>query len=271
MSDSPGPTTLVVMEGDQTGQELLEEALRVIDPEVTGLPLVIERYDLSLENRRRTRNQVVFDAAEATKRHGFGLKAATVTPEDAGDVGSPNALLREAIGGKVDHPHRPAPVGRAAPRRHPRADLDRPDGGRRRLQRPRVPRDGGRRRDRLAHRAHLASHLPRRRRVLVPAGPAHARHRLRRPQVDGLPGLRGDAQGGARRRGHPPPRRPLQAAPDRRALRGADQPLRRRARGAGAQPRRRLPLGHGAAALRLHRRAPSRSCWPSTRTSARRP
>ena len=34
-------------------------------------------------------------------RHGFGLKAATITPEGAEDVGSPNALLREAIGGKV--------------------------------------------------------------------------------------------------------------------------------------------------------------------------
>ena len=44
---------------------------------------------------------MVFEAAEATNRHGFGLKAATVTPEGAGDVGSPNALLREAIGGKV--------------------------------------------------------------------------------------------------------------------------------------------------------------------------
>jgi isocitrate dehydrogenase (NAD+) len=95
------PATLVVMEGDQTGQELLEEALRVLDPTVTGLPIVIERYDLSLENRRSTRNRVVFEAAEATVRHGFGLKAATITPEDAGDVGSPNALLREAIGGKV--------------------------------------------------------------------------------------------------------------------------------------------------------------------------
>ena len=42
------------MEGDQTGQELLEEALRVLDPDVTGLPLEIERHDLSLENRRRT-------------------------------------------------------------------------------------------------------------------------------------------------------------------------------------------------------------------------
>ena len=95
------PWTLVVMEGDQTGQELLEEALRVIAPAVTGLSLEIERHDLSLENRRRTRNQVVFDAAAATVRHGFGLKAATITPEGAEDVGSPNALLREAIGGKV--------------------------------------------------------------------------------------------------------------------------------------------------------------------------
>jgi isocitrate/isopropylmalate dehydrogenase len=93
--------TIVVMEGDQTGQELLEEALRVLDPDVSGLPLVLERHDLSLESRRRTRNQVVFDAAEAMRQHGYGLKAATVTPEGAGDVGSPNALLRVAIDGKV--------------------------------------------------------------------------------------------------------------------------------------------------------------------------
>ena len=90
-----------MMEGDQTGQELLEEALRVLDPAVTGFPITVERHDLSLENRRRTKNGCVFEAAEATVRHGFGLKAATVTPEGAEDVGSPNALLREAIGGKV--------------------------------------------------------------------------------------------------------------------------------------------------------------------------
>ncbi|MGD9695670.1 MAG: isocitrate/isopropylmalate family dehydrogenase [Thermoleophilia bacterium] len=95
------PRTLVVMQGDETGQELLEEALRVIDPAVTGLPIAIEPYDLSLENRRATGNRVVFEAAEAIVRHGFGLKAATITPEAAGDVGSPNALLREAIGGRV--------------------------------------------------------------------------------------------------------------------------------------------------------------------------
>ena len=51
------------MEGDQTGQELLEEALRVLDPAVTGLDLDFVRYDLSLENRRATDNKVVHEAA----------------------------------------------------------------------------------------------------------------------------------------------------------------------------------------------------------------
>src|SRR5918997_1844344 len=93
--------TIVVMEGDQTGQELLEEALRVLDPAVTGLELDFIRYDLSLENRRATENRVVHEAAEAMKEHGFGIKAATVTPETSGDVGSPNALLRTGIDGTV--------------------------------------------------------------------------------------------------------------------------------------------------------------------------
>jgi isocitrate dehydrogenase (NAD+) len=95
------PNTLVVMEGDETGQELLEEALRVLDPAVLGVDLVVERYDLSLGNRRATANEVVHEAARAMCRHGFGLKAATITPEEMGDVGSPNAILREEIDGKV--------------------------------------------------------------------------------------------------------------------------------------------------------------------------
>ena len=41
--------SIVVMEGDQTGQELLEESLRVLDSGVTGLDLEFKRYDLSLE------------------------------------------------------------------------------------------------------------------------------------------------------------------------------------------------------------------------------
>jgi isocitrate/isopropylmalate dehydrogenase len=93
--------TIVVLEGDQTGQELLEEALRVLAPEVIGIELEFPRFDLSLENRRATQNAVVYDAAAAIRERGFGLKAATITPERAGDVGSPNRILREEIGGKV--------------------------------------------------------------------------------------------------------------------------------------------------------------------------
>ncbi|HEX2181323.1 MAG TPA: isocitrate/isopropylmalate family dehydrogenase [Rubrobacteraceae bacterium] len=93
--------TIVVMEGDQTGQELLEESLRVLEPGVTGLDLEFRRFDLSLENRRATDNGVVHEAAAAMKECGFGIKAATVTPEGPEDVGSPNAILREEINGTV--------------------------------------------------------------------------------------------------------------------------------------------------------------------------
>jgi isocitrate/isopropylmalate dehydrogenase len=37
------PRTIIVLEGDQTGQELLEEALRVLAPDVTGLELDFAR------------------------------------------------------------------------------------------------------------------------------------------------------------------------------------------------------------------------------------
>jgi len=92
---------IVVLEGDETGQELLEEALRVLTPEVTGLELDLPRFDLSLESRRATKNEVVLEAAAALREAGLGLKAATVTPEGADDVGSPNRILREEIGGSV--------------------------------------------------------------------------------------------------------------------------------------------------------------------------
>jgi isocitrate dehydrogenase (NAD+) len=93
--------TIAVLEGDETGQELLEEALRVLDPDVTGLDVAFARYDLSLEKRRATENGIVLDAAAAIREHGLGLKAATVTPEGVDDVGSPNRILREEIGGRV--------------------------------------------------------------------------------------------------------------------------------------------------------------------------
>ncbi len=92
---------IVVCDGDETGQELLEEALRVLDPSVLGLDFELVHFDLSLANRRASANAVVRDAAAAMRETGLGLKAATITPEITGDVGSPNRILREGVGGSV--------------------------------------------------------------------------------------------------------------------------------------------------------------------------
>jgi len=96
-----GPLTITILEGDQTGQELLEAALPVLDPGLLQIGLELRRFDLSLANRRATRNGVVADAAAAMRESGYGIKAATITPEGADDVGSPNRILREAVDGKV--------------------------------------------------------------------------------------------------------------------------------------------------------------------------
>jgi isocitrate dehydrogenase (NAD+) len=93
--------TVVVLKGDQTGQELLVEALRVLHRSVIRYDLDFIEFDLSLENRRATQNKIVREAGESLNQHGLGIKAATITPEGKGDVGSPNALLREFIGGEI--------------------------------------------------------------------------------------------------------------------------------------------------------------------------
>jgi isocitrate/isopropylmalate dehydrogenase len=101
LSDVKTQPTIVVMHGDQTGEELLQQALRVLDLSVINMDLNFQHFDLSLEKRRETKNQVVYDAARAMQASGLGLKAATITPTEPGDVGSPNALLREEIDGEV--------------------------------------------------------------------------------------------------------------------------------------------------------------------------
>src|SRR2546422_2441747 len=75
--------------------------MRVLEPGVLGLDVKTRDFDLSLEERRRTRNQCVVEADEALGQLGFGIKAATITREGAGDVGSPNAILRKQIDGRV--------------------------------------------------------------------------------------------------------------------------------------------------------------------------
>jgi isocitrate dehydrogenase (NAD+) len=92
---------ITVLEGDETGQELLEQALRVLESDVIGIDVELQSFDLSLETRRATNNEIVHEAARAMKEAGLGIKAATITPEGKDDVGSPNRILREEVDGKV--------------------------------------------------------------------------------------------------------------------------------------------------------------------------
>ena len=47
------------------------------------LDIKIDYYDLGMENRDATDDQVTIDAANAIKKHGVGIKCATITPDEA--------------------------------------------------------------------------------------------------------------------------------------------------------------------------------------------
>ena len=73
------------------------------------LDLELDYYDLSVENRDATGDQVTIDAAHATKKHGVAVKCATITP-DEGRVKefnlksmwkSPNGTIRNILGGVI--------------------------------------------------------------------------------------------------------------------------------------------------------------------------
>jgi len=73
------------------------------------LDVQLEYYDLSIQNRDATDDQVTIDAANAIKRHGVGVKCATITPDEArvSEFGlkrmwrSPNGTIRNILGGVV--------------------------------------------------------------------------------------------------------------------------------------------------------------------------
>ena len=73
------------------------------------LDVELEYYDLSIQHRDETDDQVTIDAANATKRHGVGVKCATITPDEARveEFGlkkmwrSPNGTIRNILGGVV--------------------------------------------------------------------------------------------------------------------------------------------------------------------------
>ncbi len=73
------------------------------------LDIDLEYYDLSVENRDATNDKVTVDAAEAIKKHGVGVKCATITPDEARveefnlkDMWkSPNGTIRNILGGVI--------------------------------------------------------------------------------------------------------------------------------------------------------------------------
>ncbi|HKZ96188.1 MAG TPA: NADP-dependent isocitrate dehydrogenase [Hyphomicrobiaceae bacterium] len=73
------------------------------------LDVPLETYDLGIESRDRTNDQITIDAANAIKRHGVGVKCATITPDEARVKEfnlkqmwkSPNGTIRNILGGVI--------------------------------------------------------------------------------------------------------------------------------------------------------------------------
>jgi len=98
---------VVEMDGDEMTRIIWRSIKeRLIQP---YLDIDLRYYDLSIENRDATDDQVTIDAAYATKEHGVGVKCATITPDEArvAEFGlkkmwlSPNGTIRNILGGVV--------------------------------------------------------------------------------------------------------------------------------------------------------------------------
>ena len=99
--------TVVELDGDEMTRIIWQFIKdRLIHP---YLDVNLEYYDLGIESRDATDDQVTVDAANAIKRHGVGVKCATITPDEArvAEFGlkkmwlSPNGTIRNILGGVV--------------------------------------------------------------------------------------------------------------------------------------------------------------------------
>ncbi len=107
MSKIPVQKSVVEIDGD----EMTRVIWRFIKDKLIlpYLDLSIEYYDLGIENRNKTEDQVTIDAANAIKKHGVGIKCATITPDEARvkEFGlrkmykSPNGTIRNILDGTV--------------------------------------------------------------------------------------------------------------------------------------------------------------------------
>src|SRR3954464_13065461 len=99
--------TVVELDGDEMTRIIWQFIKdRLIHP---YLDVNLEYYDLGISHRDATDDQVTVDAAEAIKRHGVGVKCATITPDEArvAEFGlkkmwrSPNGTIRNILGGVI--------------------------------------------------------------------------------------------------------------------------------------------------------------------------
>ena len=98
---------VVELDGDEMTRviwQLIKDKL--ITP---NLDITLEYYDLSVQSRDATEDQITVDAAKAIRKHGVGVKCATITPDEARVEEfslkkmwkSPNGTIRNILGGTV--------------------------------------------------------------------------------------------------------------------------------------------------------------------------
>lgn len=99
--------TVVELDGDEMTR-IIWHAIKdtLIHP---YLDIDLEYYDLSIQKRDETNDQITIDAAHAIQKHGVGVKCATITPDEARveEFGlkkmwlSPNGTIRNILGGTI--------------------------------------------------------------------------------------------------------------------------------------------------------------------------
>jgi isocitrate dehydrogenase len=99
--------TVVELDGDEMTR-IIWQAIKdtLIHP---YLDIDLEYYDLSIQKRDETNDQITVDAAHAIQKHGVGVKCATITPDEARveEFGlkkmwiSPNGTIRNILGGTI--------------------------------------------------------------------------------------------------------------------------------------------------------------------------
>src|SRR5215468_2587146 len=98
---------VVEMDGDEMTRIIWQKIRETLI--LPYLDIDLEYFDLGVESRDRTGDQITIDAANATRRHGVGVKCATITPDEARVKEfnlkkmwkSPNGTIRNILDGVV--------------------------------------------------------------------------------------------------------------------------------------------------------------------------